>query len=160
VIKLNTPKNFRLKHEVIPGDEEHEDSPILLNYYGLKFVFSDLKASEDLIKNYSDEAFLKGEQMLTDKYGANAKRPAGDYINIIVELLNEENNLGAITVYKRAAEAYPKYIQFLKNLASLYEKTNQIDKAIEIYERAIEVSIKYKLGDEGGLQKEIDKLKK
>ena len=43
----------------------------------------------------------------------------------------EKNNLGTITVYKRASEAYPKYIMFLNNLAALYEKTNQLDKAIE-----------------------------
>lgn len=159
VIKQNTPKNFRWKHEEIVGDEEHDDSRLLLNYYGLKFVFSDLKASEDLLKNYSDETFLKGEQNLIDKYGQNTRRPASDYVNIIMELLNEENNLGAITVYKRASEAYPKYIMFLNNLAPLYEKTNQIDKAIETYESAIKVSKKLKLGNEEGYQKEIERLK-
>ena len=160
VIKQNTPKNFRWKHEEIPGDEAHDDSRLLLNYYGLKFVFSDLKASEDLQKKYSDEAFLKGEQNLTEKYGENARRPASDYVKIIIELLNEENNLGAITVYKRGAEAYPKYIQFLNNLAALYEKTNQIDKAIETYQSAIKVSKKLKLGNEEGYQREIERLKK
>ncbi|WP_019669883.1 alpha/beta hydrolase-fold protein [Eudoraea adriatica] len=160
VIKQNTPKNFRWKHEEIPGDEEHDDSRLLLNYYGLKFVFSDLKASEDLQKNYSDEAFLKGEQELIEKYGQNARRPASDYGGIIMELLNTENNLGAITVYKRAAEAYPKYIMFLNTLATLYEKTNQIDKAIETYKSAIEVSNKLKLGNEEGYQKEIERLEK
>jgi len=160
VIKQSTPKNFRWKHEEIPGDEAHDDSRLLLNYYGLKFVFSDLKASEDLQKNYSDEAFLKGEQQLIDKYGQNARRPATDYVNIIMELLNAENNLGAITVYKRAAEGYPKYIMILNALADLYEKTNQIDKAIETYKSAIEVSKRLKLGNEAGYQKEIERLKK
>ena len=158
VIKQNPPKNFRWKHEEIPGDEVHDDSRLLLNYYGLKFVFSDLRASEDLLTNYSDESFLQGEQELRDKYGQNARRPASDYVNIIMELLNEENNLGAITVYKRATEAYPKYIQFLNNLAALYEETDQIDKAIETYKSAIEVSTKLKLGNEEGYQKEIERL--
>jgi len=160
VVKQNTPKNFRWKHEEIVGDEEHDDSRLLLNYYGLKFVFSDLKASEDLLKNYSDDVFLKGEQNLADKYGENTRRPASDYVNIIMELLNEENNLGAITVYKRASEAYPKYIMFLNNLAALYEKTNQLDKAIETYKSAITVSKKLKLGNEEGYHKEIERLKK
>ena len=160
VIKQNTPKNFRWKHEEIVGDEEHDDSRLLLNYYGLKFVFSDLKVSEDLLKNYSDEVFLKGEQNLRNKYGKNTRRPASDYVNIIMELLDKENDLGAITVYKRASEAYPKYIMFLNNLAPLYEKTNQIDKAIETYESAIKVSKKLKLGNEEGYKKEIERLKK
>ena len=90
----------------------------------------------------------------------NTRRPASVYVNIIIELLNEENNSGAITVYKRAAEAYPKYIQFLNNLAVLYEKTNQIEKAIETYKSAISVSKKLKLGNEQGYQKEIERLKK
>ena len=158
LLKKNTPKNFHFKHEETVSGEEHDDSRLLLNYYGLKFVFSDLKVSEYLLKNYSDEAFLKGEQQLIDKYGQNARRPASDYVNIIMELLNEENNLGAITVYKRAAEAYPKYIQFLNNLAALYEKTNQIEKAIETYRSAIEVSNRLKLGHEEGYQKEIERL--
>ena len=160
VIKQNPPKNFRWKHEEIPGDEAHDDSRLLLNYYGLKFVFSDLKASEGLQKKYNDEAFLKGEQELREKYGQNARRPASDYVSIIIELLNAENSLGAITVYKRAAEAYPKYIMFLNTLATLYEKTNQIDKAIETYKSAIEVSKKLKLGNEEGYQKEIERLEK
>jgi len=73
---------------------------------------------------------LQGEQELRDKYGQNVRRPASDYVDIIIELQNIENKSGAITVYKRAAEAYPKYIMFLNNLAVLYEETDQIDKAI------------------------------
>ena len=160
VIKQNTPKNFRWKHEETANGEEHMDSRLLLNYYGLKFVFSDLRASGDLKTNYSDASFLRGEQELRDKYGSNARRPASDYFNVITELLNKENNLGAITVYKRAAEAYPKYVMLLNNLAALYEKTNQLDKAIETYKSAITVSKKLKLGYEEGYQKEIERLKK
>jgi predicted alpha/beta superfamily hydrolase len=160
VIKQNTPKTFRWKHEETASGEEHMDSRLLLNYYGLKFVFSDLKVSDDLKTNYSDASFLRDEQELRDKYGPNVRRPASDYINIIMELLNKENNLGAITVYKRAAEAYPKYIMFLNSLAALYEKTNQLGKAIKTYESAITVSKKFKLGQEKGYQKEIERLKK
>jgi predicted alpha/beta superfamily hydrolase len=96
VIKQNTPKNFHYKHEVPAGDEAHDDSRLLLNYYGLKFVFSDLKDYEDLLENYSDEEFLKAEQNLADKYGNSAKRSAGIYVNLISKLLDEENKLGAI----------------------------------------------------------------
>jgi len=158
VIKQDTPKSFRWKHEEI-GDEGHDDARLLLNYYGLKFVFSDLKASKDLLKNYNDEAFLKGEQNLMDKYGKNARRPAGDYFDIITKLLNDENTLEAITVLKRASEAYPMYAMLLNNLAQLYEKTNQIDKAVEAYKSGVMVSKKLKLGFEEGYQKEIDRLK-
>jgi len=157
VVKENTPRDFHWKHEEI-GNEGHDDARLLLNYYGLKFVFSDLKTSEELLKNYSDDTFLKSEQELTDKYGKNARRPAGDYFDIITKLLEDESTFEAITVLKRASEAYPKYAMLLNNLAQLYEKTNQIDKAIEAYESAIKVSKKLKLGNEEGYQKEIDRL--
>ena len=49
---------------------------------------------------------------------------------------------------------------FLSNLAALYEKTNQFEKAIETYESAITVSKKLKAGYEEGYQKEIERLKK
>ena len=160
VIKENTPKNFHYKHEVPEGDEGHDDSRLLLNYYGLKFVFSDLKDYEGLLSNYSDEEFIMAEKNLTEKYGESAKRSAGIYVNIIMKLLEEEKKLEAITVYKRAAEAYPKYIQFVNSLAALYVETNQIDKAIETYHSAIKVSNKLKLGQEADYLKEIEKLKK
>jgi predicted alpha/beta superfamily hydrolase len=48
VVKQNTPKNFQWKHEEV-GDEDHDTSRLLLNYYGLKYVFSDLIAPEELI---------------------------------------------------------------------------------------------------------------
>jgi len=158
VIKQSNPKNFHWTHEEI-GDEGHDDARLLLNYYGLKFVFSDLKVSGEFLKNYSDEAFLKSEQQLADKYGKNARRPAGDYFDIITKLLNDENVLEAITVLKRASEAYPKYVMLTNNLAQLYEKTNQINKAIEAYKSAIEISKKLKLGQEEGYQIEIDRMK-
>ncbi|MBE9490223.1 MAG: tetratricopeptide repeat protein [Bacteroidetes bacterium] len=158
VIKQNNLSKLHWMHEEV-GNEGHDDARLLLNYYGLKFVFSDLKASEELLKNYSDEAFLRSEQNLIDKYGKNARRPAGDYFDIITRLLDNKDNFGAITVLKRASEAYPKYAMLLNNLAQLYEKTNQIDKAIEAYKSGIKISKKLKLGQEEGYQKEIDRLR-
>jgi len=158
VIKQNSLSKLHWMHEEI-GNEGHDDARLLLNYYGLKFIFSDLKATNYLLENYSDEVFIQGEQHLTDKYGKKARRPAGDYFDIVMKLIDDENDLGAITVLKRASEAYPKYAVLLNNLAQLYEKTNQKDKAIEAYESGIKVSIKLKLGYEGGYQKEINRLK-
>lgn len=159
VIKNSNPKNLRWMHEEV-GSEGHDDARLILNYYGLKFIFSDLKPSEEFQERYSDEAFLKGEQRLMDKYGEDAKRPVGDYYDLGMKLTNNENPLGAITVFKRASEAYPKYVGILTNLAQLYEKTSQTNEAIDTYILGIEMSKKYKLGYEDGFQKEIEKLKK
>lgn len=158
-VKENTPKGFKWLHEEV-GDEGHMASRLLLNYNGLKFLFSDLKIDEELIQNFSVETFLNAEQQLMQKYGDKARRSAEDYFSLVSELVNTENNLGAITVLKRATEAYPMYIGLQTYLARLYEKTGQNDKAIDAYLLGIEVSKKYKQGQEEDLQKEIDRLRK
>jgi len=159
VIEENPRKNLRWKHEEV-GDEDHDASRLLLNYHGLKYIFSDLIATEELLNDYSDVAFLKGERELMNKYGQHARRPVSNYVDIALKLLKEENNLGAIVVFKRAVEAYPKYIGLMTNLAKLYEKTKQENKAIDTYKLAIQLSKKLKLGQEDDLKNEINKLKK
>tara|TARA_R110002051_G_scaffold92242_5_gene161961 strand:+ start:7469 stop:8686 length:1218 start_codon:yes stop_codon:yes gene_type:complete len=158
VIEDNPPKKLRWKHEEV-GDEDHDTSRLLLNYYGLKYVFSDLIAPEELLSHYSDDAFLKGERELTTKYGQQARRPVSNYVDIALKLLEKENHLGAIVVFERAVETYPKYIGLMTNLAKLYEKTKQNDKAIDTYTLAIQLSEKLKTGQTEGFKKEINKLR-
>lgn len=158
VIEENNPKNLKWHHEEV-GDEDHMSSRLLLNYHGLKYIFSDLRIEEELNKEYSDQAFLKEEESLMEKYGTKARRPAGDYVNLVVKLEGEENLEGAITILKRATKAYPNYIGLLTYLAKLYEQTGQIDSAIATYVYGIEVSKKYKLGHEEDFTLEISRLK-
>jgi len=158
VIEENTPKSLRWKHEEV-GDEDHDTSRLLLNYYGLKYVFSDLIASEELRNNYSDAFFFKGERELINKYGQQARRPVSNYVDIALKLLKEENDLGAIVVFERAVKTYPKYIGLMTNLAKLYEKTKQNDKAIDTYKLAIQLSEKLKTGQAEGFKNEINKLR-
>ena len=159
VIKNNEPTNLHWIHEEV-GDEGHDDARLLLNYYGLKFIFSDLKPDKEFSGNYSDESFLKGERKLMNKYGEMAKRPVGDYFNLALKLKENKNLMGAITVFKRASKAYPRYVSILTNLAELYEASGQINKAIETYCSGINISKKYKLGYENGFQKKIEMLEK
>ncbi len=159
VVKQNTSKNFRWFHEEV-GDEGHMASRLLLNYNGLKFLFSDIKIHEDFIDNFSAKSFLKAEQQLKNKYGELARRPAEEYFNLVSVLIEKGNDLGAISVLKSTSEAYPMYIGLLTYLAKLYEKTNQKDKAIDAYLLGVEVSKQYKLGQEDDLQIEIDRLRK
>ena len=158
IIEENPQENLRWKHEEV-GDEDHDTSRLLLNYYGLKYVFSDLLASEELLNNYNDEFFLKGERELMNKYGQQARRPVSNYVDIALKLLKEGNDLGAIVVFERAVKAYPKYIGLMTNLAKLYEKTKQNDKAIDTYKLAIQLSEKLKTGQAEDFKNEINKLR-
>ena len=133
---------------------------MLLNYHGLKFIFNDLKSSQNVKENFSITAFQNGEKLLMNKYGKQAKRPAKDYIDLAFHLMEKKNQTSAITVLDRATKAYPKYIGLLTTLAKLYEKTQQLEKAIATYHRAVTVSKKLKLGQESGLQTVIKNLQK
>lgn len=159
VIKDNEPKGLHWMNEEV-GDEGHDSARLLLNYYGLKFIFSELRPSKKIYDNYSNAAFLEAEKQLMKKYGSRVRRPVTDYAKLGMELIENGNDLGAITVFERAATAYPKYFDLLTTIARLYEKTEQNDKAIATFERAIKVSEKLKLGLKDDFQKEIDRLKK
>ena len=158
VIEQNRLAKLHWIHEVV-GDEGHMDARLLLNYYGLKFVFSDLTNLQDLSDDYSDEKFLASERRLLEKWGNSTRRPVEDYLGLYSMLASAENDSSAITVLKRASEAYPGYPMLLNNLAQLYEKTEQTDLAIEAYESGIEISRRSKLGLEDGYQKEIERLR-
>lgn len=159
VIKQHAPENFRWLHEEV-GDEGHMASRLILNYRGLRFIFSDLSGREDLIDDFNAVAFLSTEEHLKNKYGEMARRPAEDYFNLVSELVNKDNDLGAITVLERASEAYPAYIGLLTHLAKLYEKTGQKEQAIDAYLLGVEVSKKYKQGQEEDLLLEVSRLRK
>ena len=159
VVKQHNPKQFKWLHEEV-GDEGHMASRLLLNYNGLKFLFSDIKIDEDFIDKFSAKSFLKAEEQLKNKYGDLARRPAEEYFNLVSILIEKGNDLGAISVLKSASEAYPMYIGLLTYLAKLYEKTNQKDKAIDTYLLGVEVSKQYKLGQEDDLLKTVDNLRK
>lgn len=159
VVKDNAPKGFRWKHEEV-GDEDHSQARLLLNYHGLRFIFSDLKNTTFTVENFDETYFLKEEQNLMARYGNMTRRPAMDYVKLYSSLLEQDRTLDAISVLKRATEAYPKYVGLLNNLAKLYEKARQIEQAISTYKTAVEVSKKHKLGYEEGYKKEIKRLEK
>lgn len=157
VIESSMPKNLRWKHEEV-GDEDHDEARLILNYYGMKYIFSDLKNLEIGAGNFKAEAFLEAENQLMNQYGKLAKRPPMKYVSLYSSLIEQDQISDAIIVLKRACEAYPNYVGLMANLSHLYEKTNQIQNAIEAYQLAIEISKRYKLGHEEGYKKEIERL--
>ncbi|RAI92101.1 alpha/beta hydrolase-fold protein [Algoriphagus yeomjeoni] len=156
-IKKNQPEGFRWFHEEV-GDEDHMASRLLLNYHGLKFLFSDMRLPDSLQTNFSEEGFLVGEEQLKRKYGSKAKRTANEYVNMAMQEIERKNEEGAITVLKRATQAYPNYLGILTFLAKTYESVGQVYLAIETYRKGIELSQQYKLGLENDFSQQIDRL--
>lgn len=158
VIKSDTPKEFRWKHEEV-GDEDHDQARLLLNYNGLRFIYSDLEMDKMTAENFDQEEFLKEEKKLMNRYGPMTRRPAMEYVTLYSALLEQDRTIEAISVLKRASEAYPNYVGILSNLARQYEKVHQIENAIQTYQSAIKISEKYKLGYADGYLNEIDRLR-
>lgn len=157
VLKKNQPKKLRFKHQEF-DNEGHMSSPLLSNYNGLKFIFSDIVYPDSSIVAYNDEKFLQHESKIMSKYGVEAKQSAEAYVRIASYLMEKENISGAITVMNRCSNAYPFDVGLMNFLASLYEKNEEIDKAIEMYNKAIEVSEKYNYNREDEFIAKIEKL--
>jgi predicted alpha/beta superfamily hydrolase len=147
VLKANKPEKVQFKHQEMLN-EGHMSAPVLSNYYGLKFIFSDMEVPDSLIDNYSDGKFLKHEKKIMSKYGKEAKQSAEAYVQIASILMNDKNLEGAITVFKRSVETYSFDVGLMNFLASIYERNENIEKAIATYTQAIKVSEKYNYGRE------------
>jgi len=157
-LNINKPKKINYSPKEF-DDEGHMSSTLLSNYHGLRYIFSDLKYSDEFAVNYTDEAFLKAEQDIIAKYGENAKRTAESYYDLGASIY-KENLPGAITVFKRSVDVYPFDINLITTLARLYEKNGEIANAIDTYKFAIGVSKKHNYGFEESYQNEIDRLRK
>lgn len=157
VLKENKPEKLHFEHKEMQN-EGHMSSPLLSNYYGLKFIFSDMALLDTLITNYSDEEFLKHEKMIMSKYGKEAKQSAEAYVQIASHLMNDNNLSGAITVIKRSVEAYTFDVGLLNFLATIYEKNKNVEKAISTYIEAIRISEKYNYGREEEFRINIKRL--
>jgi len=158
VLKENKSEKLHFEHKEIQN-EGHMSSPLLSNYYGLKFIFSDMALPDTLITNYSDEGFLKHERMIMSKYGKEAKQSAEAYVQIASQLMNDNNLSGAISVIKRSVEAYSFDVGLLNFLASIYEKNKDFEKAMSTYTEAIRISEKYNYGREEEFRANIERIK-
>lgn len=157
IISANKPAKLRYEHREMEK-EGHMSSPLLSNYYGLKFIFSDMEVPDSLINNYSDEKFLKHEKMIMSKYGKEAKQSAEAYVQIASYLMNDNNLSSAITVIKRSVEAYSFDVGLLNFLASIYEKNKDKENARSTYVEAIRISEKYNYGREEEFRDNIKRL--
>lgn len=158
VIATHKPQGLRWKHQNIES-EGHMSAPLLINYYGLKYTFSDLQLPKTLIKDFDIEAFYAHEKKIMNKYGTQAKQTAEAYVTLAFQLQNNKNYEGAIALLKRDAEAYPEYPRSWSWLAKAYEANGQNSLALSSYEKALEKAAKIKFGEEKEYKAKIQELK-
>ncbi|MBN2639502.1 MAG: hypothetical protein JXR65_10515 [Bacteroidales bacterium] len=159
VLSENQPKNLRFERKEMEG-EGHMSSVLLSNYYGLKFIFSDMQSPRSLFENYSDKKFLEHENYIMSKYGKSAKQSAEFYVGLASGLREEKRYSEAITVLKRSVEAYPFDVGLMNYLANTYEMNKNIEAAVSIYRKAIETSKKYNYNREEEFEKQVKRLLK
>ncbi|WP_340062961.1 alpha/beta hydrolase-fold protein [Ascidiimonas aurantiaca] len=157
VIIENKPEKLRIERKELER-EGHMSSVLLSNYYGLKFIFSNMTFPENLYENYSDEKFLEHENHIMNKYGKSAKQSAESYVNLASILLGQERYSEAITIIKRSVSAYPFDVGLMNFLANTYEKNDDVDLAIETYKRAIIISKKNNYNREEEFENKIKRL--
>lgn len=158
VISNNQPVKFRFKRKEIEK-EGHMAAPLLSNYYGLKFIFSDIASPKALLENYNNKAFWAHEKMIMTKYGNATKQSAEFYVGLATSLREKKRYSEAITVLKRSVEAYPFDVGLMNYLANTYELNKNNEEAINVYKKAIEVSKKYKYNREEEFENHIKRLK-
>jgi len=159
VIGENRPENLRFEHKELEK-EGHMSSTLLSNYYGLKFIFSDMAFPESLYEYYKDEKFLKHESYIMNKYGKAAKQSAESYVNLAINLIQKEKYPEAITVLERSIAVYSFDVGLMNFLASIHEKNNDIEAAITTYKRAIETSKENNYNREEEFEKQIKRLER
>ena len=140
--------------------EGHMSSVLLSNYYGLKFIFSDMALPKSLYKNYTDEKFRKHENHMMTKYGESAKQSAESYVNLAATLIQQEKYPEAITVIKRSISAYSFDVGLMNFLANTYEKNGDVDSAIATYKKAIKTSKENNYNREKEFENQIKRLLK
>lgn len=158
-LKQHQPHNLRWDYREIE-QEGHMSAPLLINYYGLKFVFADMQLPEQLLQHFDEQEFAAHERVMMETYGEAAKQSEENYVNLGLKLMREENYEGAIAVFKRNSEAYPIYPPNFAWLADAYEKKADFSLALETYSLALEKSKAISFGQEQSYIENIDRLSK
>lgn len=148
---------LRWDHRVFQG-EGHMSAPLLVNYYGLKFVFDEMRLPERLLSTFDDEAFRDHEASIMERFGSAARQSGETYIMLGLRLLEEGDAAGAITVFRRNAEAYPIFPPNYAWLGDAYEANGQTGEALASYREALRRSRAINYGQEQAYSAEIERL--
>ncbi|WP_167354841.1 alpha/beta hydrolase-fold protein [Pseudoalteromonas luteoviolacea] len=159
-IKAAAPSQLVWKHEEFE-DEGHMSAPLLNNYFALKFIFSDMELPQEVRDNFTSKKFLEHEFGIMKKYGSAARQPQEIYVPLAMELMKRKDYAGAVTVFRRNADAYEmnKYPQNYVWLAEALEKNKEPEEALKVYKQAYKLSKETGYGELERLTKKVAELK-
>jgi predicted alpha/beta superfamily hydrolase len=131
------PKGFNYQSSYL-GDEDHGSVVLPSHYAGLRAVFADWRFS---IAGRTDpkqlwSAARSHYEKLSSRVGAQIQIPEATANVIGYRLLMGGNAAGAIEVFRANVDAWPKSANVYDSLGEAYERSGDIEKARENYERA------------------------
>lgn len=138
-IEASGNDRVRFEHREYSG-EGHMSAPMSVTYDGLLSVFSDIPYLKESWSNFSSDAFIVREESLRAKYGSTAMQTSEIYVGLANYLLENANFNGAVTVFTINAERNPKYAPYYDWLANAYVLAGNVEKAIEVYRTAYDIS--------------------
>ena len=159
VAEVEKSKSIRSKHEEFEG-EGHMSAPLLVTYYGFKFLFADIQLPREQIDNFDSTAFLQHESSMLKKYGNAARQSQDVYVPLGLRLIQEGNFSGAIVVFKRNLEAYasnpfpPNYAW----LADAHQHNKNYKEALHFFQKAYDLADKTGYGEKLRYAENIAKL--
>ena len=138
-IEASGNDRVRFDHREYSG-EGHMSAPMSVTYDGLISVFADIPYLKESWDSFSSDAFTAREESLRAKYGSTALQMAETYIGLANYLLEHGNFNGAVTVFTINAELNPEYAPYYDWLANAYVLAGNVEKAIEVYRTAYDIS--------------------
>jgi predicted alpha/beta superfamily hydrolase len=144
-------------------DENHESSPHLAIYNGLRFIYKGWAFDFTYLYNNfnpEDKVFTAGVlidhyKKLTDKYGYDC-RPAEFYYNMVgYDLLREKSVASAIEIFKANVRFHPDSANTYDSLGEAYMIAGDKKNAIENYQKSLELNPK-----NTNAEKQLRKLRK
>ena len=138
-IEASGNDRVRFDHREYSG-EGHMSAPMSVTYDGLISVFADIPYLKESWDSFSSDAFTAREENLRANYGSTALQMAETYIGLANYLLEHGNFNGAVTVFTINAELNPEYAPYYDWLANAYVLAGNVEKAIEVYRTAYDIS--------------------
>lgn len=126
-------------------DEDHASVPFPSLYYGLRFIFQDFVL--DAVNEKSLDQIKEHFKKYSQRYGKTFLPPEDLIRNVGQYKLYAENDMEeAFLFFQYNAFKHPGSWKALSGLAEVYLKLKKPDKAIEYFEKAVELNSNYEYG--------------
>lgn len=138
-------------------------TPYLTLYQGLTFVFEDYRMPTFAgFDDYDKRGGMQGLQQYyiqrASKYQTSTDVPERTIRRLGYAILDDNHHQEAIQIFETNSNKNPQSAGALNALAQAYEETKDIEKALEIYKKALELSVEKSLGSVDFFERQIKRL--